>query len=30
LNGRGLDTEGEQQTKTKAALRYFTTGEGFR
>lgn len=30
LNGRGLDTEGEQQTKTKAALGYFTTGKGFR
>jgi hypothetical protein len=28
LRERGLDTEGDQQTKTRAALRYFTTGVG--
>jgi hypothetical protein len=28
LQGRGMDIEGEQQTKTRSALRYFTTGEG--
>lgn len=28
LHGRGIDTEGDAQTKTRAALRYFTTGIG--
>jgi hypothetical protein len=28
LRSRGIDTEGDQQTKTRAALRYFTTGVG--
>jgi hypothetical protein len=28
LQTRGLDIAGDQQTKTKAALRYFTTGKG--
>jgi len=28
LRDRGFDTEGDQQTKTRSALRYFTTGEG--
>jgi hypothetical protein len=28
LRQRGLDTEGDQQTKTRAALRSFTTGVG--
>ena len=28
LRKRGVDTEGAQQTKTRSALRYFTTGEG--
>jgi hypothetical protein len=28
LRRRGLDTEGDQQTKTRSALRYFTTGQG--
>ena len=28
LKRRGLDTEGDQQTKTRSALRYFTTGVG--
>ena len=28
LRQRGLDPEGAQQTKTRAALRYFTTGQG--
>jgi hypothetical protein len=29
LEAHGFDTEGDQQTKTRAALRFFTTGEGF-
>lgn len=29
LEARGFDTEGDQQTKTKGALGYFTTGVGF-
>ena len=28
LRRRGFDTEGDQQTKTRSALRYFTTGVG--
>ncbi len=28
MRGRGIDTEGEQQTKTRSALHYFTTGVG--
>ena len=28
LSKRGFDTEGDQQTKTRSALRYFTTGQG--
>jgi hypothetical protein len=28
LRRRGFDTEGDQQTKTRSALRYFTTGQG--
>ena len=28
LRRRGIDTEGDAQTKTRAALRYFTTGVG--
>lgn len=28
LRQRGIDTEGDAQTKTRAALRYFTTGVG--
>ena len=28
LSRRNFDTEGDQQTKTRAALRYFTTGQG--
>jgi hypothetical protein len=28
LRARGIDTEGDAQTKTRAALRYFTTGVG--
>jgi hypothetical protein len=29
LEGVGLEIEGDQQTKTRGALRFFTTGEGF-
>ena len=29
LETHGFDTEGDQQTKTKAALGFFTTGVGF-
>jgi hypothetical protein len=29
LEARGFDTEGDQQTKTRAALQFFTTGVGF-
>jgi hypothetical protein len=29
LEGRGLDVSGDMQTKTKGALRFFTTGTGF-
>jgi hypothetical protein len=29
LEGHGFDTQGDQQTKTKAALGFFTTGVGF-
>jgi hypothetical protein len=28
LRGQGIDTEGDQQTKTRSALRFFTTGVG--
>lgn len=28
LSKRGFDTEGDQRTKTRSALRYFTTGQG--
>jgi hypothetical protein len=28
LRDRGFDTDGDQQTKTRSALRYFTTGRG--
>ena len=28
LQRHGIDTEGDQQTKTRAALRFFTTGVG--
>ena len=28
LRSRHIDTDGDQQTKTRSALRYFTTGVG--
>ncbi len=28
LQRHGIDTEGDQQTKTRATLRFFTTGVG--
>ena len=28
LSRHGIDTEGDEQTKTRAALRFFTTGVG--